>query len=311
LDLLAERGRLLVPLLLGRALPEGAPPSLQDTTAVALKARDGVDRIVGLVLGMKRRAEDRLVPNRLIPGEEYVEPETGIRLLWVPGGRFRMGGEQYDDEKPVHWVRLSDFWIAETPVTNAQYQKFLAATAHREPELWRDRRFSDPEQPVVAVDWNDAMAFCHWLTSIAPLLVTLPSEAQWEYAARGMDGREYPWGNEEPDETRACFVRSNTRQPVPVGSYPLGKGPFGTLDQAGNVWEWCLDVWDKRAYQKRAKTELVDPVVTEGVELERPVRGGSWSYSAVFLRSAYRFRYPVFRGSSLGFRLAAGPPSRG
>jgi serine/threonine-protein kinase len=312
-DLFAERGRLIVPVLLGGSeLPEGAPPSLQGRTAVLLEDREGLDRIVGLVLAMKRRAEAGLVANRLLPGEPFVEPATGIRFLWIPGGRFRMGSEKYDREKPVHWVRLNDFWIGETPVTNAQYQKFMVATGQPEPALWRDRRFSDPDQPVVGVDWNEAMAFCRWLTSVAPLSVTLPSEAQWEYAARGTDGREYPWEKEEPDQTRACFGQDwNSGRPATVGSYPLGRGPFGTLDQAGNVWEWCLDVWDDKAYAKRAKTELVDPVVTEGDKNGRSIRGGSWFLPAVYLRSACRHRDHVFlRSGPLGFRLAAGPASR-
>lgn len=198
-------------------------------------------------------------------GQPFTEPLTRIRFLWIPGGRFQMGRDAYSGEQPVHWVRISSFWLAETPVTNRQYAVFLEKTGTMEPVYWRDRRFSSPDQPVVGVSWKDAEEFCLWLSSASGCRVTLPSEAQWEFAARGTDGREYPWGYEPPDETRACF---NATQPALVGSFPAGRGPFGTLDQAGNVREWCLDDWDVNAYAKRAKktSEPVDPVVVIPIE---------------------------------------------
>lgn len=251
------------------------------------------------------------------PGEAWSEPSTGLRFLWIPGGRFQMGGTRYDAEKPVHWVQLSQFLLGENPVTNGQYGIFLKETGYREPEYWRDRRFSAPEQPVVGVSWGDATKFCEWLAGLAGRAVSLPSEAQWEFAARGMDGREYPWGNEPPDATRACFdLDSEKGQPAPVGSYPGGRGPFGTLDQAGNVWEWCLDRWDEKAYGKRAGgAESVDPVVPADQadeNLMRVLRGGGWLYSADNLRAAYRFWSHAWnRYDDIGFRcvLAAAAPA--
>jgi len=120
------------------------------------------------------------------PGEPYTEPHTGFRLLWIPGGSFAMGSDQIsEDEKPIGRVRISPFRLAETPVANRQYGLFLEATSHKESTYWRDRRFSDPEQPVLAVSWDDAQAFCAWLAKHCRLAVTLPSEAQWEFAAPG------------------------------------------------------------------------------------------------------------------------------
>ncbi len=251
------------------------------------------------------------------PGESFTEPLTGLRFLWVPGGRFEMGAEDIrDEERPVHPVRVSPFWLAETAVTNAQYRRFLEAWEDddrpEEPRFWRDRRFSDEAQPVVGVSWHDAERFCAWLREAGGLEASLPSEALWEFAARGEDGRPYPWGKELPSERRARYGQEfQSGSPAAVGSYPDGAGPFGHLDLAGNVWEWCLDVWDPKAYEKRAPSgEALDPVVEEGDEGRRGLRGGGWSYSAEYLRSAIRSRFLARRRSDgVGFRVAVAPPS--
>ena len=258
--------------------------------------------------GISTRSETASV--RFEVGQSFVEPITGCRLLWVSGGRFRMGGRRYLAEQPVHGVRVSPFWIGETPVTNRQFSNFLDQTGHEEPCHWRDRRFSGLEQPVVGVCWDDAQAFCQWLADATGQRVTLPSEAQWEFSARGSDGREFPWGSEPPDSSRACYnLRFETGQPVPVGSYPAGKGPFGTLDQAGNVREWCLDVWSEKVYSQRALTgcDAVSPVV-DGEGDQRVLRGGGWFDPPEYLRAAYRSWYRAKdRYGDFGFRIAAAP----
>jgi serine/threonine-protein kinase len=247
-------------------------------------------------------------PSAQWDGQILVEPVTGMRFVWVPGNRFQMGGKVELNESPIHWVRLSSFWLGETPVTNRQYARFLAETGSRQPEYWQDARFSDPDQPVVGVSFEDAMEFCRWLGTVSGLLATLPSEAQWEYAARGTDGRDYPWGK-HPGASRACFGEdASTGRPAKVGAYPAGKGPFGTLDQAGTVWEWCLDVWDEMAYLKRAGKEQVDPVVAAGEPGVQVVRGGSWFFPAEDLRAPFRGRNrAASRDDDLGFRVAAAP----
>jgi len=242
-----------------------------------------------------------------------VEPTTGMSLLRVPGGTFMMGSESDevdDDSRPPHLVMVSAFWIAETAVTNEQYRAFVIDTGHREPSAWRRRGFNDPQQPVVTVSWSDAEAFCRWLSARSGWAVDLPSEAQWEFAARGKDGRLYPWGNERPDATRAHFDQGDGGRPAIVGSYPAGAGPFGTRDQTGNVWEWCKDVWDANAYKKRARPPSVNPehdVLRTGDGNVRSVRGGSWYDSAGgALAAAYRSRYWHDGGNvfvSHGFRV--------
>ncbi|MBF0141236.1 MAG: SUMF1/EgtB/PvdO family nonheme iron enzyme [Magnetococcales bacterium] len=238
-----------------------------------------------------------------------LEPLPGLRLLPVPGGIFNMGDNNgRDNEKPEHQVILSPFYLAETPVTNQQYGLFLKATKHREPGYWREQRYADPRQPVVGVDWHDAMAFCAWLTQESGQEIHLPTEAQWEYAARGEESLRYPWGDKEPTNELACFgLDWNKGKPSLVGQYPAGRGPFGHLDLAGNVWEWCRDVWNAKAYQKRRGVSPVqNPVVSTGDKNAHPIRGGSWDDPVGILRAAVRFgNHAVYRYVYLGFRVAA------
>lgn len=244
------------------------------------------------------------------PEEELLDDVTGERFLPVPSGRFLMGGTTHDDEKPPHWVRLSGFWLAQTPVTNRQYSRFVEETKAGPPKLWRDRRFSGEQQPVVGLSWHDAVAYCNWLTSASPKgnRFQLPSEAQWEFAARGTDAREFPWGSEEPDERRADYGRDPGDGPAEVGSFPLGSGPFGHLDLGGGVWEWCLDEWEDD-YSRWESEEPLDPVGRVGT-VGRTLRGGSWMDGAPSLRSAFRFRVTAgSRGSFVGFRVCCVPPS--
>ena len=251
------------------------------------------------------------------PGHDFPEPITGGHWLWIPGGQFLMGDSKSHrkSEQPAHWVRVSPFWLAKTPVTNKQYGVFLERSDYEEPPTWRDRRFSGEEQPVVGVSWIDAQEYCRWLSKELGFSVGLPSEAQWEFAARGEEGRIYPWGNEEPEPSRACFdLDFEKGKPARVGSFPDGKGPFGNLDMAGNVWEWCRDAWHKETYAERVKTgaETVDPLVrgTDREDVVRVLRGGGWVYPAVYLRAAYRFRSPALgRGGDVGFRVSAAPAS--
>jgi formylglycine-generating enzyme required for sulfatase activity len=230
-------------------------------------------------------------------GEELRHEPSGMVLVYVPGGEYTVGADDISkEEKPVHRVVLSPFWIGKYPVTNEQYEKFLTANAGTsEPGYWKDKKFNAPQQPVVGVSWEEARAFCEWAG------LALPSEAQWEAAARGTDGRRYPWGNEEPTPERANYDQREKRT-TPVGSYPLGVGPFGTLDQAGNVWEWCEDVWDAEAYQRRGDRS-VDPVSTQGDVAVRSQRGGSWISAAWDLPAAWRFGdWAAYRFGHFGFR---------
>jgi formylglycine-generating enzyme required for sulfatase activity len=258
-------------------------------------------------------------PDMSLPGEPqaFTESSTGIRFLWVPGGTFLMGADDLSErERPRHRVQISPFWLAETPVTNRQYEKFLAQQREiGEPRFWRDRRFNQPGQPVVGVSWMEAREYCRWLSKVSGQRIELPTEAQWELAARGEEGRKYPWGEEEPDDKRAYFGKSWERDaPRPVGNLPAGQGPYGHQDLAGGVWEWCLDAWDARSYEKRGAL-TIDPPQPADVDADpavgRACRGGAFGSVRRHLRSACRgWSHAVGGARRLGFRVAALPAPR-
>jgi formylglycine-generating enzyme required for sulfatase activity len=229
------------------------------------------------------------------PAEERIHEKTGMVFVYVPGGEFLLGVEDHPFSKPVRWIRLSPFWIGKYPVTNQEYARFLeASSGHPEPAFWNDSRFNQLRQPAVGVTWEDAHAFCLWAG------LELPSEAQWEAAARGTDQRAYPWGKEVPTERHANFDRPNGGT-APVGSCPAGAGPYGTFDQAGNIWEWCADPWDSSAYRKREDGQW-DPIA-KGHPAVRTLRGGSWNNPATDLHAAYRDRGTAkSRFNNQGFR---------
>jgi len=155
-------------------------------------------------------------------------------MVLVPAGEFVMGSEAGPSERPVRRVFLDAYYIDTYEVTNGLYGKFLQATRRHEPRYWKDARVNDPNQPVVGVTWYDAEAYCHWSGK------RLPTEAEWEKAARGTDGRISPWGNQW-DSARASTSDGGSGKLSPVGSYEAGKSPYGAYDMAGNVWEWVAD----------------------------------------------------------------------
>jgi formylglycine-generating enzyme required for sulfatase activity len=254
-----------------------------------------------------------------IPGQAFREKTTNMSFLWVPPGRFWMGSsrkkgkpnydpEAYDYELPAREVTLTEgFWIGEHPVTNAQYAVFMEAAKAAPPEYWRDRRSNAPEQPLVGVGWKQARDFTAWLTAQAKLAEApcfdLPTEAEWEYAARGSKGRKYPWGDEPPTAERADFGQAPASgKPAVVGSHPAGKSPWGVQDMAGGVWEWCRDGW--QGSFAKMMTKVVNPCHLPGSGAPRVVRGGSWRDNPRDLRCARRYGdHPVSRGPDLGFRV--------
>jgi formylglycine-generating enzyme required for sulfatase activity len=209
-----------------------------------------------------------------------VNPNDGAEMVWVPAGTFTMGSTDADnqaagDEKPAHTVYLDGYWIYKTEVTVGQYKKFCAATGHAMPNLADG--FSDDDHPIVDVSWNDAQAYCAWAG------VKLPTEAQWEKAARGTDGRIYPWGNEF-STSKAWTKESGATHTAPVGSFPDGASPYGCLDMAGNVCEWCQDWYGKDYYASSPSSNPTGPGYAEG----RVLRGGSWFSDSFYCRCANR-----------------------
>ena len=180
-----------------------------------------------------------------------------IDFVYVSAGEFRMGAAKdevgaYENEKPQHKVYLDGYWIGKYPVTYEQYRVFVQYGGGEEPKDHDRYRFTDPEKrhhPVSGVNWHQAEKFCKWLSQHSGERVCLPTEAQWEKAARGTDGRSYPWGDIYPNRQLANYNR-NVGDTTPVDSYPKGASPYGALDMVGNVWEWCRDWFDENYYKK-------------------------------------------------------------
>lgn len=271
-------------------------------------------------------------------GSTKISPKDEMVMVYIPAGEFLMGSDPNvdsqakADEKPQHLVNLDAFWIDKTEVTNSMFSKFVSESnyvtdAEKQGTSWI---FTGPEweninnvdwlhpqgqnsnidglenHPVVHVSWNDAVAYCLWAGR------NLPSEAEWEKAARGTDGRIYPWGNKEPTSELTNLadinlpakwadssLNDNYKFTSPVGNYPSGVSPYGALDMAGNVWEWVNDWYDKNYYTQGIDTNPEGPSSGK----VRVQRGGSWDTKWDYLRSAYRGSYiPTNTNSITGFR---------
>ncbi len=233
----------------------------------------------------------------------YGEPEWAE----IPAGEFIMGSNRYGNEQPVHRVYVPRFAIARTPITNAQYQLFVAATNHRAPYDWQNAGFPQnlESHPVVGIFWNDAIVYCRWLSQVTGQEITLPSEAEWEKAARGdKDAREYPWGDTF-DRFRCNTWELGIHGTTPVGIFLNGASPYGVLDMSGNVWEWTRSQYRNYPYQADDGREGMD---SGGW---RVLRGGAWFDSRDFARAAFRLNdLPVNRNAYGGFRVVRRPPSR-
>ena len=232
----------------------------------------------------------------------------GETMIFIPSAEFTMGSETEDagpNERPVRHVTLSRFYISRCLTTNAEYEQFDRAHRAKRASGASDRH------PVVYVSYVDAVKFCQWLSTRERRKYRLPTEAEWEYAAKGNDNRKFPWGNYDGRGDLANFADRNTvfawsdhdiddgyPESSPVGAFPLGASPFGIEDMAGNVWEWCLDYYE--LYRSGPKTNPRG--ATTGTK--RVHRGGSWKSRFSSLRTTVRSsNVPGFSCNDLGFRI--------
>ncbi len=233
-------------------------------------------------------------------GDPRLHDDDHEDRLFIEGGTFLMGSEgmrdgYYNDERPAHRVTLSAFWIDRYPVTVMRYRRYVARHEEQAPRGWEEQQLH-PNWPVIGVTWHQAQAYCRWLRALSGHNVALPTEAQWEYAARGSVGRKYPWGNDEPTERHMNFA-SRVGHPTPVGLYPLGSTPDGVCDMSGNVWEWCVD-W----YGTYTPEHELNPSGPRG-GTSRVLRGGGFGLDARSCRAAYRSSdLPMDAGVNVGFR---------
>ena len=226
----------------------------------------------------------------LVPDIDWVE---------IPAGPFI-----YQESETVE---LPAFSISRYPITNVQYQTFIDASGYDEDRWWKDLRKPEPEasswpqpnRPRTDVDWYEAVAFTRWLSAQLSREIRLPTEQQWEKAARGTEGLEYPWGNEyrsgyaNVDETEDKDGPWYLKQTTAVGLYPQGQSPWGVLDMAGNVWEWCLNKFDQ-----------LEVISADRSGDGRVLRGGSWVYIPVAARVTFRdWHNPDGRSDDRGFRV--------
>jgi len=207
-----------------------------------------------------------------------------------------------DNEKPVHRVWIDEFQLAATQVTNAEYAAFLRDTASVPPPFWTDANFNHPSQPVVGVSWYEAIRYCEWLCERTQRGLRLPSEAEWERAARG--GRKdalYPWGDTPPPELPGYAGRWKTG-PEPVGQAEPNE--YGLYNMCDNVHEWCSDWFDANYYAASCKRNPRGP--ESGTR--RASRGGSWRHHIKMSRCAARSSIPPqFQYADYGFRVACDP----
>ncbi len=297
------------PVLAGRCL-------LQDPTSIDAEIRQVViDHLLATIANPKIALRVRIAAGDVLG---YLgDPRLG-EMVVISGGKFIMGEGQEQ-----HELFLPDYQIGKYPVTNTEYERFIEAGGYQdkrfwtaagwqemgekqnEPRYWQDPRFNKPNQPTIGLGWYECVAYCRWLSVETGQVYRLPSEAEWEKGARGTDGRVYPWGNKF--ETQWVNAREGDQKvcsSTPVGVYPSGVSPFGLLDCAGNVWEWCATRWKKPFPYNADQGEWL-PDYLEGQNL-RALRGGSWNYKAEVTRCGYRFRFQPYGWTERGgFRVVS------
>ena len=227
--------------------------------------------------------------------------DDSMLLLLVPAGEATFGssgGGGSTDESPQFRASLPAYYMGETEVTNAQYRRFMSATGRRIPDEWEGGGIlaGMDDSPVVKVSWEDAQAYCAWAG------LRLPTELEWEKAARGRDGFRYPWGDRWDDHLCCCSADDDMAGPVSVGGYPSDRSPYGLLDMAGNAAEWCADWYDASVYTRYAGGSISPPSSGR----YRVFRGGAYRYAAEhYIHSANRlFIGPTIRLDFVGFRCA-------
>lgn len=233
--------------------------------------------------------------------------KDGMILLYVPSGEFTMGSDNGEsDEEPVHTVFLDTFWIDKTEVTVHMYYLCVQAGVCKEPtskkSSTRSSYYGNVEfdnYPVIYVDWDMAKTYCEWVGR------RLPTEAEWEKAARGENAFTYPWGDDPPNNNLLNYNNA-VGDTSEVGKYPNGVSPYGALDMAGNVWEWVNDWYSDAYYSNSPPSNPLRPGPDSGQH--RVFRGGSWNYDYYFVRSAVRgLSVPSVTFDDFGFRCSRSP----
>ncbi|MGD2092714.1 MAG: SUMF1/EgtB/PvdO family nonheme iron enzyme, partial [Candidatus Aminicenantes bacterium] len=287
--------------------------SKRDETVVNT-AREKLITLIDSGTSLEKRFEAGEILGSL--GDSRIKPPP---MVCVEAGEFTRGSGKNEDEQPIRQIYLDEYMMGKYPVTNEEYKDFMADDGYKkkefwttegwqwreqknifEPVYWHDRKWNGPNFPVVGVSWYEAAAYAKWLSQSTGDKCALPTEAQWEKAARGSKGLVYPWGNEF-DKNKCNSFEGGLGRTSPVGLFPGGESPYGCMDMAGNVWEWCGDWYEEDYYKKSPAKNPQGPSAGAG----RVVRGGGWGGGGWGCRAAYRgaWFHPTFRGYVLGFRL--------
>jgi len=235
-------------------------------------------------------------------------PSSAIEpsLVQIPAAWFLMGSTTGQDcERPVHRVWVDRFLLAATQVTNAEYKRFLRATSTQAPPLWSDPNFNHPQQPVTGVSWFEAARYCEWLRSQTTRTYRLPTEAEWELAARGgLEQKEFPWGD-APAQSLPDYATRWQSGPEPVARY--APNAFGLYDICDNVHEWCSDWYDPNFYAVSPDRNPRGPEQSPMRPARKSSRGGSWRHHIKVARCSARSSIPPhFQYADYGFRVACG-----
>lgn len=319
-------------MLMRRATAPGAPPRYRTPSEIrkaheraAAHAREKKYQAQRRSLAEKERArrEAEAQARRAAEQEQQAQLEQArqvvplmegvtLTLLRIPSGKFYMGSERALDrqanpnELPAHWLFLPEFYASRAPITNTHYALFVRATGHPPPAHWRAGAPPDDkaEHPVTGVSWFDAVAFCQWLSALTGQPFRLPTEAEWEKAARGPERLIYPWGNQwDRWRLNTGDVRRTEHgwetDTTPVGQFsPEGDSPYGLVDMAGNVWEWCQSEYRPYPYDPADGREMLTS------DALRVLRGGTLSHARRVARCAYRYHFlPINLGPNIGFRV--------
>jgi len=235
---------------------------------------------------------------------KVAEPPLEPEVVVIPAGEFTMGSDAHNTQQPAHQVHLPEYQIGRYPVQNFEYRAFVLGTGASPPPHWRGDVCPEKleHHPVAYVSWHDALAYCRWLSQSTGKPYRLPTEAEWEKAARGNQGYTWPWG-ETWDPNRCNSEDGGPGQTTPVDEYsPDGDSPFGVADAVGNGWEWCSSLYQPYPYHAGGSRKDLDATG------DRVLRGGSFLNDHRFARCTYRYkRLPTSHDSNVGFRVALGP----
>jgi sulfatase modifying factor 1 len=238
----------------------------------------------------------------------HSQPGTAIEpgLISILEGWFLMGSTSGQDcERPVHRIWIDAFLLAATQVTNAEYALFLHSTKCDPPPFWQDQNFNHPEQPVTGVSWFDADRYCHWLADLTARPYRLPTEAEWERAARAdFEQNDFPWGNDNvPPQSLPNYATRWQTGPEPVARY--APNAFGLYNICDNVHEWCSDWYDPNYYVASPEKNPRGPDLRPGIAQRKSSRGGSWRHHVKVSRCSARSSIPPdFHYADYGFRVA-------